>query len=43
MKKKTQNNESKGLVILMLCGGIAVALIVACAFFPDTIFGLFIK
>ena len=43
MTKKKQNNESRGLVILMLCGIIAVALIVACVFFPDTIFGLFTK
>jgi len=37
--KKAGNN--KGLATLIICGIIAMALIVACVFFPDQIFGLF--
>ena len=41
MKKK--DNSHTGLVLLIVCGLITVALIVACIFFPDEIFGLFTK
>lgn len=39
--KKADNN--KGLLVLLICGVIALALIIACVFFPDEIFGLFLK
>jgi len=42
-----QNNNGKkannGVTVLLICGVIAVALIVGCVFFPDAIFGLFFK
>lgn len=38
-----KNNNNKGLLILAICGVIAVALIIACVFFPDEIFGIFLK
>ena len=40
------NNEqksNKGLAILIICGVIAMGLIVACVFFPVQTFGLFSK
>lgn len=40
-KQPKEMSTNKGLVILMVCGVIAVALIIACVFFPDAIFGLF--
>ena len=43
MSKKKQKNSNAGLISLLVCGGIAVALIVGCVFFPDVIFGLFTK
>ena len=42
MTNKPQGVET-GAKILAICGIIAVAIIVACVFFPDVIFGLFIK
>lgn len=42
MAKQTKDiSTNKGVIILMVCGIIAVALIVACVFFPDVLFGLF--
>lgn len=41
MSKKKGENTNTGLVILMVCGLLAVAMIIACVFFPDTIFGMF--
>lgn len=42
MAKQTKEiSTNKGAIILMICGIIAVALIVACVFFPNVIFGLF--
>ena len=38
-----KNNDNKGLTALIICGVIAIALIVVCVFFPDEFFGLFIK
>ena len=40
---KEKNNSNKGLIALIICGILATALIVACVFFPDELFGLFIK
>lgn len=39
MSNKPQNSTNTGVKILIICGIIAVALIVACVFFPDVIFG----
>lgn len=41
MNNNKQSN--KGLAILIICGIIAMALIIACVFFPEQIFGLFSK
>lgn len=37
---KKQKNSNTGVTILIVCGIIAVILIVACVFFPNEIFGL---
>ena len=42
MSNKPQDPNA-GLKVLAVCGIIAVILIVACVFFPDAIFGLFLK
>ena len=42
MTNKPKNNDT-GVKILAICGIIAVIIIVACVFFPDIIFGLFLK
>lgn len=42
MSNKPQNSDT-GVKVLAVCGIIAVIIIVACVFFPDVIFGLFIK
>ena len=36
-----QKKGDFGIKILMTCGIIAVLLIIACVFFPDLIFGMF--
>ena len=41
MEKK--DNSHKGLVTLIICGIITIGIIVACVFFPDEVFGIFIK
>ena len=43
MTNNKEKNSNAGLITLMICGIIAVGLIVACVFFPDVIFGLFTK
>lgn len=43
MAKQKAKNSSAGLITLMVCGLLAVALIVGCVFFPEVIFGLFFK
>lgn len=43
MSKQKAKNQNTGLTILLICGVIAVALIVGCVFFPDEIFGIFFK
>ena len=40
---KEVKNSNKGLIALIICGVIAIALIIACVFFPEEFFGLFIK
>ena len=41
VKKNKESN--KGLVALIVCGVLSIALAVACIFFPEEFFGLFIK
>ena len=41
MAKQKDISSNKGVMILMICGIIAVALIIACVFFPEVIFGMF--
>ena len=43
MSKKVKNNSNAGLIALLICGALAVALIVGCVFFPEEIFGLIAK
>ena len=43
MKQKQNDNGNKGLFTLIVCGVLALALIVACIFFPEQFFGLFTK
>lgn len=40
---KKEKNSNVGLIILAICGVVAMALIIACVFFPEAIFGLFRK
>lgn len=41
MAKKEGKNSYKGLITLMICGILTLALIIGCVFFPDELFGLF--
>lgn len=41
MSNKKENKLEPGVIALIVCGLIAVALIVACVFFRDQFFGLF--
>lgn len=43
MTNKKEKNPNSGLITLLICGLIAVALIVGCVFFPDEIFGIFLS
>lgn len=43
MGKQKTKNPNAGLITLLICGLIAVGIIVGCVFFPDVIFGLFAK
>ena len=43
MSKKEENGNNKGLFTLIVCGILALALIIACVFFPEQFFGLFQK
>lgn len=43
MAKKNGVSSNTGIIILMLCGVFAIALIIGCVFFPDELFGLFTK
>ncbi len=41
MSKTTKNdNNNNGLITLIICGILAVALMVGCIFFPEQLFGL---
>lgn len=39
--KEQKGNSKKGLVTLIICGVLTLALIIACVFFPEEFFGLF--
>lgn len=43
MEKETnkEKNNNTGLVTLIICGVLAIALMVGCIFFPDQLFGIF--
>lgn len=41
--KKEKKNNNSGLLTLVICGLLAMAIIVACVFFPEQIFGIFTK
>ena len=43
MAKKKEGNPNAGIKVLMVCEIIAVILIIACVFFPDVLFGLFMQ
>jgi len=43
MANKKELSTHKGLIILMVCGVIAVALIIGCVFFPDELFGFLLS
>lgn len=40
---KKEKNLHIGLITLIVCGLLTIALIVGCVFFPNEIFGLFTK
>lgn len=39
MAKNKGENSNSGIAILMICGVLAIGLIIACVFFPDALFG----
>ena len=41
MAKGTKKEGNKGLITLIICGIIALALMIGCIFFPEELFGLF--
>ena len=43
MGKEKKKNSNIGLIALFVCGLLTMALIVACVFFPDELFGLLAK
>lgn len=43
MANKKEKDPNTGVKLLVVCGAIAIALIVCCVFFPDVIFGLFLN
>ena len=43
MQNNNVKENNKGLMVLLICGIIAVALIVICVFFPNLLFGLFFQ
>ena len=38
---KKESNKHGGLIAMIICGIISIAIIVACIFFPKEIFGIF--
>ena len=43
MANKQEKNQYKGLIALLVCGVLAMALIIGCVFFRDQFFGLFFQ
>ena len=43
MAKNKEKNPNTGVIVLIICGLAALALIIGCVFFPDAIFGIFLK
>lgn len=43
MANKKELSSHKGLIILMVCGVIAVGLIIGCVFFPNELFGFLLS
>lgn len=43
MANKKEKNQNAGLITLLICGVVAILLIIGCVFFPQQIFGLFFK
>lgn len=43
MANKKEMSSHKGLIILMVCGITAVALIIGCVFFPEELFGFLLS
>lgn len=44
MSKKNKNESpNKGLTALIICGILSLAIIIGCVFFPEEIFGIFLK
>jgi len=43
MSQKNKENNNGGLIALIICGTLAVAIIIGCVFFPEEIFGIFLK
>ena len=41
MEEKKNKGGNTGILVLIVCGIITVALIVGCVFFPDQLFGIF--
>jgi len=42
-KEAKEKNKNTGLIALIVCGTITIAIIIACVFFPEEIFGIFLK
>ena len=40
---KQEKASNKGVIAMIICGIIAMAIIVACVFFPEEVFGIFLK
>lgn len=38
---KKESNGHSGIIAMTICGIITIAIIVACIFFPEEVFGLF--
>lgn len=38
---KEQKGGNNGILVLAICGILALALIIGCVFFPDQLFGIF--
>lgn len=43
MENKKEKNSHIGLITLFICGFITLAIIIACVFFPEEVFGMFLS